>query len=148
MAAGFSVEKKKITVLEDFLNSSYNKIVKSSNNKSFFYLSKLSLSGLNKSFNNEINKLYPFGTGNPEPIFLFENLKIKKVKIIDNKHISNLFYSKNGHSISSISFNSVNETIGKYLINYKNEIGVIGFIKENFWNNKKILQLVVRDLII
>ena len=83
-----------------------------------------------------------------EPIFLFEKLKIFKVKVLDNKHISNIFVSKNGFSISSISFNSINESIGTYLLNYKKEINVIGYLKYNFWNNKKTLQLVVRDLII
>ena len=92
--------------------------------------------------------MYPFGSGNPEPVFLFENLKISKVKILDKKHISNLFTSKNGFSIQSISFNSINESIGKYLLNYKKEINVIGYLNNNFWNNKKILQLVVRDIII
>ena len=81
-------------------------------------------------------------------IFLFENLKISKVKILDKKHISSLFTSRNGFSIQSISFNSINESIGKYLLNYKNEINVIGYLNKNFWNNKKTLQLVVKDIII
>ena len=77
-----------------------------------------------------------------------ESLKISKIKILDKKHISNLFTSKSGFSIQGISFNSINESIGKYLLNYKKEINVIGYLNNNFWNNKKILQLVVRDIII
>ena len=80
--------------------------------------------------------------------FFFERLKISKVKVLDNKHISNIFISKNGFSIKSISFNSINEPIGNYLLNYKKEINVLGCLKDNFWNNKKTLQLVVSDLII
>ena len=38
--------------------------------------------------------------------------------------------------------------IGEYLMNYKNEINVIAQIKENFWNNKNNLQLIVKDIII
>ena len=79
---------------------------------------------------------------------MFERLKISKVKVLDNKHISNIFISKNGFSIKSISFNSINEPIGNYLLNYKKEINVLGCLKDNFWNNKKTLQLVVSDLII
>ena len=102
----------------------------------------------NKDFYNEINKLTPFGTGNNEPLFLFEKLKIVKAKIVKKKHITNFFKSKNGFLIQSISFNSTNTKIGEYLLNYKKEISVIGQIKENFWNNKSSLQLSVRDLII
>ena len=38
--------------------------------------------------------------------------------------------------------------IGEYLMNYKKEINVIAQIKENFWNNKNNLQLIVKDIII
>ena len=47
-----------------------------------------------------------------------------------------------------ISFDSLNTQIGKHLINYKNYFNVIGYINENFWNNKKTLQLVIKDLIL
>ena len=117
-------------------------------NNIFFYESKISSSVFNGNFNVDVNKIYPFGPGNPEPVFLFENLKIIKSKVLVNKHISNIFISKSGFSINSIAFNSINETIGNYLLNYKKEINVIGYLKDNFWNNKKTLQLVVRDLVI
>ena len=32
-------------------------------------------------------------------------------------------------------------------MSYKNNINVIGQINENIWNNKKTLQLTIRDLI-
>ena len=148
MAAGFSLKKSK---LEDFINGMntlYSKGNIDNEKNLFFYESKISSSTFSSSFGYEVNKLYPFGPGNPEPIFFFERLKISKVKVLDNKHISNIFISKNGFSIKSISFNSINEPIGNYLLNYKKEINVLGCLKDNFWNNKKTLQLVVSDLII
>ena len=148
MAAGFSLKKSK---LEDFINGMntlYSKGNIDNEKNLFFYESKISTTAFNKDFYNEINKLTPFGTGNNEPLFLFEKLKIVKAKIVKKKHITNFFKSKNGFLIQSISFNSTNTKIGEYLLNYKKEISVIGQIKENFWNNKSSLQLTVRDLII
>ena len=148
MAAGFSLKKSK---LEDFINGMntlYSKGNIDNEKNLFFYESKISTTAFNKDFYNEINKLTPFGTGNNEPLFLFEKLKIVKAKIVKKKHITNFFKSKNGFLIQSISFNSTNTKIGEYLLNYKKEISVIGQIKENFWNNKYSLQLTVRDLII
>ena len=148
MAAGFSLKKSK---LEDFINGMntlYSKGNIDNEKNLFFYESKISTTAFNKDFYNEINKLTPFGTGNNEPLFLFEKLKIVKAKIVKKKHITNFFKSKNGFLIQSISFNSNNTKIGQYLLNYKKEISVIGQIKENFWNNKSSLQLSVRDLII
>ena len=148
MAAGFSIEKSNLKSFTEFINNSYDAMCKNLNKNYFFYESKISSIAFNNNFNVEINKLYPFGPGNSEPIFLFEKLMISKVKIIDNKHISNILISNSGYTIPSISFNSINETIGNYLLNYKKEINVIGYLKDNFWNNKKTLQLVVKDLVI
>ena len=147
MAAGFSLDKNNLKSFRKFIDNSYKKMCKNLNSN-FLYESKISTSVFNSNFNVEINKLYPFGQGNAEPVFLFENLKIIKSKVLNNKHISNIFVSKSGFSIKSIAFNSINEAIGNYLLNYKKEINVIGYLKDNFWNNKKTLQLVVRDLVI
>ena len=147
MAAGFSLDKNNLKSFRKFIDNSYQKMCKNLNSN-FLYESKISTSVFNSNFNVEINKLYPFGQGNTEPVFLFENLKIIKSKVLNNKHISNIFVSKSGFSIKSIAFNSINEAIGNYLLNYKKEINVIGYLKDNFWNNKKTLQLVVRDLVI
>ena len=147
MAAGFSLDKNNLKSFRKFIDNSYKKMCKNLNSN-FLYESKISTSVFNSNFNVEINKLYPFGQGNAEPVFLFENLKIIKSKVLNNKHISNIFVSKSGFSIKSIAFNSINEAIGNYLLNYKKEINVIGYLNDNYWNNKKILQLVVKDLII
>ena len=147
MAAGFSLDKNNLKSFRKFIDNSYKKMCKNINSN-FLYESKISTSVFSSNFNVEINKLYPFGQGNTEPVFLFENLKIIKSKVLNNKHISNIFVSKSGFSIKSIAFNSINESIGNYLLNYKKEINVIGYLNDNFWNNKKILQLVVKDLII
>ena len=53
-----------------------------------------------------------------------------------------------GTSLKSISFNSLNTNVGKYLLNYKKNLNVLGNISENIWNNKKTLQLTIRDLIL
>jgi single-stranded-DNA-specific exonuclease len=68
--------------------------------------------------------------------------------VLNNKHISIVLKSKSGFSIKSISFNSINTKVGEYLMSYKNNINVIGQINENIWNNKKTLQLTIRDLIL
>ena len=146
MAGGFQLNKKNLETFKLFLNKEFMNQHK--NNEQFIFESKLSFTSINSVFISELNKLEPFGTANKNPIFLFENLKIKNVKIFNSKHIFNLFISNNGKTVSAISFNSVDTSIGRYLLNYKKQLNVIGYIKENYWNNKKTLQLVVLDLIL
>jgi single-stranded-DNA-specific exonuclease len=38
--------------------------------------------------------------------------------------------------------------IAEYLLFYKKKINIIAEINENFWNNKKIIQLNIKDIIL
>ena len=147
MAAGFTLEKINLNdfqnfILEDFSNSGSLK------DHMFLYDAEISSIALNKDFYTNISKLEPFGTGNPEPTFLLKGLRVIKASILNNKHISLILKSKTGFSIKSISFNSANNKVGEYLLNYKNDLNVLGQINENIWNNKKTLQLTIRDIIL
>jgi len=147
MAAGFTLNKVNLKdfenyILEDFLKS--NPV----NNNIFLYESEISPLALNQDFYDDIKKLEPFGTGNIVPTFMLRELSIIKPIVLNNKHISVILRSKKGFSIKSISFNTINTKIGEHLLNYKNNINVIAQINENIWNNKKTLQLTIRDLIL
>jgi len=147
MAAGFTLEKDKLKRFEDSILKDFLKKDLIENNN-FTYDAEISSLAFNRDFYNEIKKLEPFGVGNPAPTFLFKDLKIIKSTILKNKHISLILKSKTGFSIKSISFNSVNNKVGEYLMNYKKTLNVLGQINENFWNNKITLQLTIRDLIL
>ena len=78
---------------------------------------------------------------------LFENVKILKPRIINDRFISFYIKSKNGKLFPSISFNYLETNVARALISYKNNVSLIVQIKENIWNNKKNLQLMVIDII-
>ncbi|MDA8988004.1 single-stranded-DNA-specific exonuclease RecJ [Candidatus Pelagibacter ubique] len=147
MAAGFTLDKVNLKdfenyILEDFLKSNI------SHDNIFSYESEVSSLALNQDFYEDLKKLEPFGTGNPVPTFMLRDLRIIKPIVLNNKHISVILKSKTGLLIKSISFNSINTKIGEHLINYKDTLNIIGQINENLWNNKKTLQLTIRDLIL
>ena len=147
MAAGFTLKKGSLRNFEDFMLKDFlNK--GASRNNIFSYDAEVSTLAFNEDFYNDIKKLEPFGTGNLTPTFLFKDLKVIKATILTKKHISLILKSTMGFSIKSISFNSVDSKIGEYLLNYKNNLNVLGQINENIWNNKKNLQLTIRDVIL
>ena len=147
MAAGFTLKKSNLKNFENFILKDFSR-TKNSQNHIFLYDAEISSVAFNIDFYNDLKKLEPFGTGNPKPTFLLKNLKVIKTTVLDNKHISLILKSKTGFSIKSISFNSVNNKVGEYLLNYKKNLKVLGQIKENNWNNKKTLQLTIRDVIL
>ena len=147
MAAGFTIKKNNIKILDYFIQNDYSKKVSSKSN-SIKYDSELSLSTINAKFMNDLNKLGPFGNLNFLPTVLIKNVKIIKSNIINNKHISAIIKPDIGKSVKSICFNCLNTKIGDYLLNYKKKINIIGQIYENIWNNKKTVNLNIKDLIL
>ena len=147
MAAGFTLKKNNLNHFQDYILKDFFDTGTLKNNI-FSYDAEVSTLAFNENFYNDIKKLEPFGTGNTVPTFLFKDLKIINTKILNKKHISLIFKSKTGFLINSISFNSADNKIGEYLLNYKNTLNVLGQINENIWNNKKTLQLTIRDVIL
>ena len=147
MAAGFTLKKNDLDNFRKFINEDFLK--NNSNSEfEFRYDSEVSFSALNKEFAKDLKKLQPFGNGNPLPTFFLRKLTVIKPKILNNRHISCFLKSKTGSSINSICFNSVKTNVGEYLLNYKKDFNVVGQINENIWDNKKTLQLIIKDIIL
>ena len=147
MAAGFTLNKNNLKDFEDYILQDFLKS-KTINNNTYSYESEVSSLAFNQDFYDDVKKLEPFGTGNIVPTFLVRDLKSIKPIVLNNKHISLILKSRTGLIIKSISFNSINTKIGEYLMSYKKNINVIGQINENIWNNKKTLQLTIKDIIL
>ena len=149
MAAGLKILNKNIKKFSLFLE---NKI-SNQNNKNIiesieFDLS-LSLEEINNSFIDSLELLEPFGNGNPEPVFLLENLNLNFIKKIKEKHLIMNFNNNLGNSISGICFNCLDSSLGDNLINCVNKkIHVGGNIKRDIFNNNNIAQIIVKDAVI
>ena len=145
LAAGFSMKRNKLKLLEDFIQNEYLKKTPHENESNKYDI-ELAASALNIKFLEDINKLGPFGNFNFLPIFLINNVKIIKSQIVKNKHISAIIKTKIGSSIRAICFNCLDTSLGEHLLNNKNNINIIGQIYENVWNNKKSISLNIKDL--
>jgi len=147
MAAGFTMKKTNIKLLENFIQNDYLK--KNPNQESLNkYDFQLSSSSIKNKLFNDLNKLKPFGNCNSLPYFLINNLKVIKHDVVNNKHLSVFLKPDSGVLIKGISFNCLNTKIGHYLLSYKKKINIIAQITENDWNNKKSIQLNIKDLIL
>jgi len=147
MAAGFSMKKNNIKVLDSFIQDDYLKKNFNQENQNKYDF-QLSSSAIKSKLIDDINKIGPFGNDNFLPIFLITDLIVIKHEIINNKHLSVIIKPNTGVSIKGICFNCLNTKIGHYLSSYKKKINIIAQIQENIWNNKKTIQLNIKDLIL
>ena len=145
LAAGVTLNSNKLELFKKYLNEIY---LKKNNLNVNFYLSRISPNSLNSKLLNEISQISPFGHKNSNPLFLIENVKIIKPTLLKEKYISCYIKTNQGKLIKVISFQPLNSNISLNLLYYKKPLNLIIKLNENNWNNKKILQIQIIDLII
>ncbi len=148
MAGGFSIEENKIQELKEFIIKMFNKKIDKNSGKNEIYLDSLiSASALNLDFYSRVEKLSPFGSGNPEPKFIIENVKVLKSLIIGKNHIKSILLSKDGSTITTIAFNSYDTDLGQFLLNNKkNTFNIVGKLSLNEWKGEKNVEFIIDDI--
>lgn len=144
MAAGFSVETKRIEEFSKALAKKADEIVTDEILERHINIDMvLPFELITKNLVSEVAKLEPFGMGNFEPTFATEKVDIVEVrKIGREKNHYKLKISKNGKVFDAVAFKFAD----KLDIAEGNKIDIVYTIDENLWNGKKTLQLKIRDL--
>jgi len=108
MSGGFSVVQDKVHLLEENLQISYEKLTVDGD----FVLeelvadAKISFDEVTLDNYRLIEKLAPFGVGNPKPLFLFEKVVIENIKMFGKEvnHLELTFKNSKGRNIKAIGF--------------------------------------------
>lgn len=108
---------------------------------------KLNLSRINKRFYNTIKRFGPFGPGNMRPVFLSENVNCcgtPRAIGQEQKHLKCQFEMGNSnYALAAIGFN-LGGRLEKIL--EQPNMDIVYSLDENEWNQKRTLQLKLRDL--
>ena len=87
MASGLTVKKKNLPVLCENLNRYLENLCSEKDfQKALTIDAILDLEEVNFNLAKEIDRLRPFGTANPEPIFICEDIRVKSSYIIGSNH--------------------------------------------------------------
>ena len=148
MAGGFTIDVNNIEKFKDFVLKKFKNKDKNHTKKKSLYLdSVISPAALNIDFFNKINNLAPFGSGNPEPKFVIENLKTLNNKVIKNKHVKSVLIGQDGSTIKTIAFNSAGNEIGAYLLKKDNKLfNIAGKLSLNEWKGQSNVEFIIDDI--
>ena len=148
MAGGFTIDVNNIEKFKDFVLKKFKNKDKNNTEKKSLYLdSVISPAALNIDFFNKINNLAPFGSGNPEPKFVIENLKTLNNKVIKNKHVKSVLLGQDGSTIKTIAFNSAGNEIGAYLLKKDNKLfNIAGKLSLNEWKGQSNVEFIIDDI--
>jgi single-stranded-DNA-specific exonuclease len=148
MAGGFSIDIKKIEKFKEFVFKKFRNVNEDITSERPMYLdSIISSTAINLDFYNKVNNLAPFGSGNPEPRFIIEDLKIVNGKIVGEKHIKSVLIGKEGSPIKTIAFNAVESDLGAYLLKKNNKIfNIAGKLSLNEWRGQSNVEFIIDDI--
>jgi len=148
MAGGFSIEISNIEKFKKFMTNKFKNISDDiAQQKPLFLDSKIAPSAVNIDFYDKINVLSPFGSGNPEPKFIVENLKPVNSTIVGEKHIKSILVGPEGSSLKTIAFNATDNELGAYLLKKNSStFNIAGKLSLNEWRGQKNVEFIIDDI--
>ena len=149
MAAGFSLTKEQIPDFKKFVGEYISahlgdeKVVPVLNADCV-----LNLSAVNEQLAEDLSLLEPYGTGNPEPLIMVQNVRINYPQAVGTGgHIRCTLQSAMGNKVAAIAFRAADTNIGNALLNNKGEMfDALGYVHCDSWQGKKRVQFVINDL--
>ena len=148
MAAGFTINMTKIDQFKEFVFKKFRSVnMNLEEKKNYYFDAEISPSAVNIDFFEKVNMLAPFGSGNIEPRFVIQNLKVLNSKIVGEKHIKSILLGSDSTTLKTISFNSVESELGAYLLkkNMKN-FNIAGKLSLNEWRAQKNVEFIIDDI--
>lgn len=148
MAAGFSLAEEQISAFQHFVGEYILKHIGAEKVAPILNIDcVVNLAAVNIEFAEELAKLEPFGTGNPEPHIMVPNVIIARPQIIGSGHVRCFLTSPTGASVSAVAFRCADNEIGQALLNGHGDMyDVVGHIKLDEWQGRKKVQMIINDI--
>ena len=145
---GFSIKIENLEKFKNFVFRKFKNINEDlTSDKPLLLDSIISPSAVNLEFYKKVSLLSPFGSGNPEPRFIIEDLKTINGKIVGEKHIKSILLGKDGNTIKSIAFNAVENDLCGYLLQKNNKIfNIAGKLSLNEWKGQSNVEVIIDDI--
>ncbi len=137
-SGGFSVLQENVYFLEEKLSAAYNKL-KINIDETLFVDKLMDISDVTWDTYTMLEKLGPFGMGNPKPLFLFENVTVTAVQYF-GKEKNHLRLSFGG--VDAIEFFTKRDQIEEGSI-----VTLVANIEKSVFLNKRELRLRIVDIV-
>lgn len=160
MAAGFTVETEKLIMLRETLEKLAEGMLDDEKLKRVIKIDcEIPADVVGQELYDEIQKLSPFGVGNPEPVFMSKGLVIQDMRIVghEGKHVKFRFKvnnsrlqtpeRSNGGQANLTIYDGIAFGMGNRAKDFHigEKVDVAYAITENVWNGNRNIQLKIKD---
>lgn len=140
-AAGFKIESKKIEIFKEKITQfAQNNFSEETLSRTLDIDCPLELEKVNQDWFLQIQKLEPFGVGNPEPLFLSKDVVLDDVRTVgqNSQHLK----------FQVLGFDAIGFSLGdkKPDLRPGDSVDIVYALLQDNWNGGKRLQLKIKDL--
>ena len=144
MAAGLKIKAENLDIFQKNFEKAVLQITKPKDFEPTIFIDyELDFDEISDELIDQLESLKPFGTANPEPLFMARKIEVLSSKIVGENHRQMLLrqaFGKVNKTISAIHFN-----IDTGMPLKENFDWIIFRIGWNRWNNTKTAQIVIED---
>lgn len=148
LAAGFVVHKEKLNELREYFIRTIPRLKEEDNKakkdyeKSFDF--ELSVKDLGEKAFDFMEKMGPFGSNNPHPLFFDRNLKLDNIKRfgVDFRHFNGIIY-KDNVSYNAVGFELADEIEEDYINKTYN---IVYYPEKIILNNEEVTQIILKSI--
>jgi single-stranded-DNA-specific exonuclease len=144
-AAGLRIKARRIDAFQNALAAA---ISKASTPEDFIPLvhidGELNFADISPELLEALESLKPYGTANPEPLFMAQGVSVVSSKIVGKKHRKMTLIqpaNRSARAVDAIHFNA------DHGLGYRDFFDRVAFrLRWNRWNGRKTVQLVVEEI--
>ncbi|MCP4395271.1 MAG: single-stranded-DNA-specific exonuclease RecJ [Alphaproteobacteria bacterium] len=148
MAAGFSLQQKKLEELRNFLGERIKKQIGSQGIVPTLKIDgAIDIMGVTIELLETMESLAPYGSGNPKPRFVIPNVEIARPEIVGAGHIKCFLKGQPRGWIKSIAFRQADTELGQAMLRNSGEkYHVAGTLKVDRWKGRESIQMTIDDM--
>jgi len=148
MAAGLTVAADKVDELSAFLRDHMRAAVtKAASTQALKIDTVIALSGATADLIDDIERVGPFGAGNPSPHFAIPEVDLIKADRVGENHLRCIFKSKDGSSIKAMAFRQADEPMGMILqTGIGRRFHIAGKLKKDTWAGGGKVEITLDDV--
>lgn len=141
LAAGVTLKTTKITSFRSSVNEYYQSLSLKNQKAHLLPTAEItidSFNGLDEALVQQIGQLEPFGEGNPQPVFLIENLTVEQVRKMgdQSQHVKLKLQDKLGDSMQFLAFSAPEH----YFVEPGEQVSIWCTLDINEWMGNKSVE--------
>ena len=148
MAGGLTIDPEKLEEFEVFIcDRLRGDVAKASANPRFSVDALLSVTAVDQALLETIERIGPYGAGNPQPVFGFADLSLSYAQRLKGSHVRFSFTDSGGAVLSGICFRADELGLSEALLDPKPaRYHVIGQVKPNNWKGRRSIDFHLLDM--